>query len=42
MERQTYSCTPHCQPTVALGDDPKYLTDTGGAAQMRNKRATEK
>ena len=42
MERQTYSCTPHCQPTVALGDDPKYLTDTGGAAQMRNKLATEK
>ena len=42
MDRETYSCTPTCMPTVALGDDPKYFTDTGAASSTRNKLATDK
>lgn len=42
MDRQTYSCTPTCLPTVALGDESKYFADTGAASQVRNKLATDK
>ena len=42
MDRETYSCTPTCMPSVALGDDQKYFTDTGTASSTRNKLATEK
>lgn len=42
MERETYSCTPKCMPTVALGDDGKYFADTGAASTARNKLATDK
>jgi Flp pilus assembly secretin CpaC len=42
MERETYSCTPNCMPTVALGDETKYFSDTGAAASSRNKLATDK
>lgn len=30
LERQTYSCAPVCQPTVALGDAPGYFGETRG------------
>ncbi|MBV9752574.1 MAG: pilus assembly protein N-terminal domain-containing protein [Hyphomicrobiales bacterium] len=42
MDRETYSCTPTCMPSVALGDEQKYFTDTGTASSTRNKLATEK
>jgi Flp pilus assembly secretin CpaC len=42
LERETYSCTPTCMPTVALGDETKYFTDTGAASSTRNKLATDK
>jgi Flp pilus assembly secretin CpaC len=42
LDRETYSCTPACMPTVSLGDDTKYFTDTGAASSNRNKLATEK
>jgi Flp pilus assembly secretin CpaC len=42
LDRETYSCTPTCMPTVALGDDTKYFTDAGSASTTRNKLATEK
>jgi hypothetical protein len=42
MDRETYSCTPACLPTVALGDETKYFTDTGAASSARNKLATDK
>ena len=42
LDRETYSCTPTCMPTVALGDETKYFTDTGAASSSRNKLATEK
>lgn len=42
LDRETYSCTPTCMPTVALGDETKYFTDAGSASSARNKLATEK
>ncbi|SEE87380.1 Pilus formation protein N terminal region [Rhizobiales bacterium GAS191] len=42
MDRETYSCTPSCMPTVALGDETKYFTDAGTASSARNKLATDK
>ncbi|SED61245.1 Pilus formation protein N terminal region [Rhizobiales bacterium GAS188] len=42
MDRETYSCTPSCMPTVALGDETKYFTDAGTASSTRNKLATDK
>ena len=40
MDRESYSCAPRCQPTVALGDATKYLTDTSGQITSRNSLIT--
>jgi hypothetical protein len=40
FERESYSCTPHCQPTIQLGDATKYFGDTSGQAATRNSAAT--
>ena len=33
--RESYSCTPTCAPSIALGDDTKYLNDTLGNVRTR-------
>lgn len=40
MERESYSCTPTCQPTVQLGDATKYFGDVGGQTTKRNALAS--
>jgi Flp pilus assembly secretin CpaC len=40
VERQTYACTPICQPTLQLGDDAKYFSEVQGQAGQRNTLAT--
>jgi Flp pilus assembly secretin CpaC len=40
VERQTYACTPTCQPTLQLGDDSKYFSEVQGQAGQRNTLAT--
>lgn len=35
MSRETYSCAPRCQPTVNLGDDPRYAGEVSGQIQRR-------
>lgn len=40
MDRESYSCTPRCQPAVALGDATKYLTETSGQITSRNTLVT--
>lgn len=40
MDRESYSCTPRCQPAVTLGDATKYLTDTSGQITSRNTLVT--
>ena len=34
LERQTYSCTPVCQPSVALGDSSGYFNEVKGQADV--------
>ncbi|GJD47989.1 hypothetical protein OPKNFCMD_0702 [Methylobacterium crusticola] len=40
LERESYSCTPACQPAVQLGDAPKYFSEVSGQAGQRNSMAT--
>lgn len=37
FDRQTYSCTPACQPSVILGDSKEYFTENRGQADARNQ-----
>jgi Flp pilus assembly secretin CpaC len=36
LERQTYSCTPACQPSVALGDATGFFAETKGQAEQNS------
>lgn len=40
MDRESYSCTPDCQPSVQLGDAQKYFGEAGAQASTRNALAT--
>ncbi|MDX7952761.1 pilus assembly protein N-terminal domain-containing protein [Lichenihabitans sp. Uapishka_5] len=40
MDRESYSCAPRCQPTVALGDATKFLTDASSQITSRNTLVT--
>lgn len=40
MERESYSCTPQCQPSVQLGDGLKYFSDVGSQVASRNSMAS--
>jgi Flp pilus assembly secretin CpaC len=42
LERESYSCTPSCQPSLLLGDAAKYFSEVGGQAGQRNSMATGK
>ena len=37
--RETYSCTPNCEPRINLGDAPPYFTATAGQSTTRNNLA---
>jgi Flp pilus assembly secretin CpaC len=36
MERETYSCQPRCQPTLALGDIARHFEGVGSQSTARN------
>jgi Flp pilus assembly secretin CpaC len=40
LDRESYSCTPSCQPSLLLGDANKYFGEVGGQATQRNGFAT--
>jgi putative type II/III system pilus formation protein len=42
LERESYSCTPNCQPSILLGDSNKYFSEVGGQAGQRNTLATQR
>jgi hypothetical protein len=42
LERESYSCTPNCQPSLLLGDANKYFSEVGGQAGQRNSLATQR
>ena len=35
MARESYSCSPRCEPTINLGDEGKYLGDVAGNVKAR-------
>ncbi len=39
LDQQSYSCSPRCEPTVKLGDDPKYFAEVAGQFAARNSAA---
>jgi Flp pilus assembly secretin CpaC len=39
LERESYSCTPVCQPAAQLGDAQKYFGEVGSQASTRNGAA---
>lgn len=42
LDRQSYSCTPNCQPAVRLGDSNNFFTENRGQADSRNQFATSR
>jgi hypothetical protein len=40
LERESYSCTPACQPSAQLGDSQRHFNEVGGQAGARNAAAT--
>lgn len=42
FDRQSYSCTPNCQPSVVLGDSQSYFAENRGQADARNQFATSR
>ena len=42
LERESYSCTPNCQPAILLGDGNKHFGETSGQAGQRNSLAIQR
>lgn len=40
LERESYSCTPNCQPSAQLGDSKAFFEGTSGQSGARNAAAT--
>ena len=36
MERESWDCSPRCQPTISLGDSSRYFGETSGAISQFN------
>jgi Flp pilus assembly secretin CpaC len=42
LDRESYSCTPSCQPSLLLGDAPKHFSEVGDQTGKRNGFATSR
>ncbi|WP_026596833.1 pilus assembly protein N-terminal domain-containing protein [Methylobacterium sp. 77] len=40
LDRESYSCTPNCMPSMQLGDATKYFGEVSGQADSRRNLAT--
>lgn len=40
LDRESYSCTPNCMPSMQLGDATKFYGDVSGQADARRTMAT--
>ena len=34
-QRQSYNCTPQCNPSITIGDEPKYFDAVAAASQKK-------
>lgn len=41
-DRESYACTPHCQPTLQLGDNTDFFGRVSSQATQRNSLATQR
>lgn len=41
-DRESYACTPHCQPTLQLGDNTDYFGRVSSQSTQRNSLATQR
>jgi hypothetical protein len=39
LDRESYSCTPMCQPSLQLGDATRFFADTNSQTNTRNEMA---
>jgi hypothetical protein len=39
LDRESYSCTPMCQPSLQLGDATRFFSDTNSQTNTRNEMA---
>jgi hypothetical protein len=39
VQRETYSCTPHCERRITLGDSAEFFTAISGQTEARNAAA---
>jgi hypothetical protein len=39
LERESYSCTPRCAPTMVPGDATAFFTSVGAQTKQRNELA---
>ncbi|GJE54100.1 hypothetical protein EKPJFOCH_0573 [Methylobacterium thuringiense] len=39
LDRESYSCTPNCQPSAQLGDSTKWFSEVSGQADQRRALA---
>ncbi|GEO97966.1 hypothetical protein GCM10007887_05230 [Methylobacterium haplocladii] len=39
LDRESYSCTPNCQPSAQLGDSTKWFSEVSGQADRRRSLA---
>jgi hypothetical protein len=42
LERESYSCTPHCQPAIQLGDSQRHFGEVSAQAGQRNSLAGQR
>jgi hypothetical protein len=42
LARESYSCTPTCQPSLRLGDSPEHFGGVGNQTTQRNTLATQR
>jgi hypothetical protein len=42
LDRESYPCTPDCQPSILLGDAGRYFSEVSGQAGQRNSLASSK
>lgn len=41
IKRSSYNCSPHCNPTITVGDDAAYLNDIAKSSQLKMRMSEQ-